>query len=153
VTIVELFRCFRHVREAGPNTGSRVESIQKWGGGQPGDSWCCWLATMVLDLWFNGFLGQDPPIPRLGSCDDVLKLARTNGWLVDMPHVGDLYLYVRGDDDAHHIGLVADVKRDEFAGISGNTSEDGLSSNGTGVFERYIRFAPHIKFVRYPRPA
>jgi hypothetical protein len=37
MTLVELARKFRGVREAGPNKGLRVEAIQHWSGGQPGD--------------------------------------------------------------------------------------------------------------------
>lgn len=153
MTPVDLFRCYRHVRESGPNAGLRVEGIQRWGGGAKGDSWCCWLATMVLDQWFLGYLQKPSPIPRLGSCDDVLRLARTNNWVVTKPEPGDLYLYVRDGSDAYHIGMVTAVAEDSFTGIAGNTSEDGLSSNGVGVFERSIRYASRIVFVAYPRPS
>lgn len=162
MTIVDLFRAFRHVRERQdePNAGMRVEAIQRWCGGRKGDSWCCYIATMVLDLWFCGILGLESPVPRLGACDDVLNLARKNGWIRESPAVGDLYLFVRdpdgpagprGMEDAYHIGMVTDVGNGTFVGISGNTSEDGLSANGTGVFERQLELKPgkHL-FVRYP---
>jgi len=63
-------RQFLFVREASiQNTGQRVEAIQKWGGGIKGESWCCYFATMVLDICFQG----KSPIPRLGACQDVYK--------------------------------------------------------------------------------
>lgn len=153
MTIVDLFRCFGHVRERRdePNAGLRVEAIQKWGGGRKGDSWCCWLATMVLDLWFCGLLSEESPVPRRGACDDVLNLARDNGWLRETPAIGDLYLYVRNGNDAYHIGMVTAIGNGTFDGISGNTSEDGQSANGTGVFERTLAIVPgKHHFVRYP---
>jgi hypothetical protein len=160
MTILDLFHCFRHVKEAGQNTGARVEAIQKWGGGKAGDSWCCWLVTMVLDMYYCGYLGQEKaPIPRLGSCDDVLHLCMQNGWLVDKPTNDGIYIYffVRKPDgitaiqmDAHHIGMVASARDTDFNGISGNTSEDGKSSNGNGCYERGLTYSPRIKFAKVP---
>lgn len=139
---VAIARLFLHVREAGPNTGQRVEAIQKWCGGQAGQSWCCYFATMVLDICFGG----KSPVPRLGVCQDVYDLAKKNGWVTTTPSVGDLYLFVTPDDHAHHIGFVTST--DPLTGISGNTSEDGTSSNGDRVAEHTIGRAV---FVAYPR--
>lgn len=155
----DVFRLFLHVRErtGAQNEGLRVEAIQRWGGGRKGDAWCCWLATLVLDLVFQG----KSPIPRLGSCDDVLKLAKDKGWLSDKPHVDDLFLFLRdpdgpqgprGMEDAYHVGMVTEVLTDSFVGIAGNTSEDGKSHNGVGVFEHMLPLTPgKVVFVRYPR--
>lgn len=151
MTIIELARKFHYVRETKEqNSGARVEAIQRWGGGKKGDSWCAFWATMVLDLFFEG----ESPIPRTGSCDDILKIARENNWLSDIPHVGDLYLYLNSETDAHHVGIVTDVNAAGYIGISGNTSEDGLSSNGDRVAERQLHLKPgKTVFVRYPRAA
>lgn len=160
MTLVELFRCFRHVRETEPNSGQRVEAIQKWGGGKKGDSWCCYLATMVIDLFYRGWKGQaEAPIPRTGACDDVLNLARDKGWLRDTPAIGDLFLFIRDPDgpagplgmvDAYHIGMVADIRGAEFLAIAGNTSADGKSHNGTGCYEHWMGVTARMKFVRLP---
>ena len=149
MTLIELARKFHYLREAsGQNDGQRVEAVQKWGGGKKGDSWCAFWATMVLDIFYEG----KSPIPRAGGCDVILELARTNGWLNETPHVGDLYLYLKSPTDAHHVGIVTDVNADGYSGISGNTSEDGLSSNGDRVAERALKLKPsHTIFVRYPR--
>lgn len=146
-----LARMFSYVREAqGPqNTGCRVEAIQKWSGGSKGDSYCCEFATMILDICFQG----SSPVPRLSACQAVYDLAKLKGWVSVEPHVDDLFLYVNAEDHAHHIGIVTGVNRVSnqllsVSGIAGNTSEDGTSSNGTGVFEHEI----HAKvFVAYPR--
>lgn len=143
-----IMRMFLFVREAGQNTGNRVESIQKWGGGHAGDSWCCWLATMVLDICFQGAA----PIPRLGAVQSVYDLAKENGWLTTSPVADDLFLYVNDDDHAHHIGYVTvPGYRINHTGIAGNTSADGKSSNGDRVAERAIPTGSHVKYIHYPR--
>lgn len=138
---VDVARQFLFVREAGPNTGQRVEAIQKWCGGSPGDSWCCEFATMVLDICFQG----ESPIPRGAVVQDVLDFAGDRGWLTYKPEPGDLFLYTN-NAHAHHIGFVTGVN--PMVGIAGNTSEDGTSSNGTGVYEHAIRTP---LFIKYPR--
>lgn len=140
----DIARQFLFVREAGQNTGQRVEAIQKWSGGSPGDSWCCEFATMVLDICFEG----NSPIPRLQSCQDVYDLAKKNKWLTTTPVEGDLFIYVNNVDHAHHIGIV--TKTGGGIGIAGNTSEDGSSSDGTGVFEHSISTNPiSVKYIHY----
>lgn len=160
--IVFIARCWDHVREreGEQNAGLRVEGIQRFCGGTKGQSWCCYMAMVWLDLAFSGKSPvHGPGGQRTGSCDEVYQQARKEGWLTETPHVGDLYLFVHpGTEDAHHIGLVTDVGVKDgvpsFQGISGNTSEDGLSSNGNGVYERWMPIKPgkHF-FVRYPREA
>ena len=148
MTALEVARLFLFVREAGPNTGQRVEAIQRWCGGQPGESWCCYFATMVLDLVYAGA----SPIPREGACETVRQLALTNGWVVDVPQAGDVFLRVK-DNHAHHIGFVTRIDSDGTVGtISGNTSADGASANGDRVAEHDLHPAPgSIVYVSYPR--
>lgn len=142
ITPVDVFRLFLHVRETKQNEGNRVEAIQKWCGGLKGESYCCYLATMVLDLYFGG----NSPIPREGSCQAVYDLAKKNGWIVTTPQVGDLFLYVDANGHAHHIGMVTSIS--PLVGIAGNTSPDGTSSNGTGVFEHAISARVFIRYQR-----
>jgi hypothetical protein len=144
MTVVDIARLFLSVREAGANKGNRVEAIQHWGGGMAGQSWCCWFATMVLDLFYSGA----SPIPRMGACQDVYDLAKKNGWLTPVPSVGDIFLYVNDQDHAHHIGFVTSVL--PLTGIAGNTSEDGTSSNGDRVAEHSIG-GSHVKYVHYQK--
>lgn len=141
----DIARQYLFVREASQNKGQRVEAIQKWSGGQAGDSWCCEWATMVLDICFQG----SAPIPRLQACQDVYMMAITNGWLVENPMKDDIFLYVNDENHAHHIGFMTDIYK---TGIAGNTSSDGKSSNGDGVYEHEISNNPaHVKYVRFPR--
>lgn len=147
--IVAVARLFRHVREAGRNSGQRVEAIQRWSGGVKGQSWCCYYATMVLDLAFGGV----SPIPRLGACQDVYELAKAKGWVTNTPATGDLFLYVNAQGLAHHIGIVCGVDpiANTVVGIAGNTSASGESSNGDGVYERPLKASMGLVFVGYPR--
>lgn len=142
----DIARQFLYVREASvQNTGNKVEAIQKWCGGLKGESWCAYFATMVLDICFQG----NSPIPRQGSCDNILELGKKNGWITNTPVKDDLFLYVNGDD-AHHIGII--TEDGGKIGIAGNTSEDGGSSNGTGVFEHAISTNPQkVRYIHYPR--
>lgn len=148
MTVIEIARLFGYVREAqsqGQNRGLRVEAIQHWSSGQFGDSWCAEFATMVLDIVYRG----ESPIPRLQACQDIYSLALEKGWLVDDPQAGDLFLYVNDADHAHHVGIV--TVSDPLTGLAGNTSSDGQSSNGDGVYEHALSATPpHIKFVRLP---
>jgi hypothetical protein len=143
--IVAIARLFRFVREASPNAGQRVEAIQRWCGGLRGQSWCAYYATMVLDLAFAG----ESPIPRLGACQDIHLLAQSKGWITETPATGDLFLYVNDKGHAHHAGIVTGVALTVVTGIAGNTSRDGKSSNGDGVYERPVPLAN--VFIAYPR--
>jgi hypothetical protein len=148
---VDVARLFLHVREAGPNTGQRVEAIQKWCGGTAGQSWCCYFVTMVLDLAFGGA----SPIPRQGACQGVYDLAKRNKWVTATPSVGDIYLYVTAaDDHAHHVGfyLGEGATPGSISTLSGNTSADGASSNGDRVAEHDVTPKPGaVVYVAYPR--
>lgn len=142
----DIARQFLFVRELPNNKGQRVQAIQMWGGGKPGDSWCCYFATMVLDICFEG----KSPVPRFGAVQDVYNLASHNKWMVDKPQKDDLFIYVNDANHAHHIGIITDDNG--LIGIAGNTSEDGTSSNGDGVHEHGISNNPKkVKYIRYPR--
>lgn len=152
MTLIELARQFLYVREAAQdNTGQRVNGIQMWSAGKVAldKPWCADFATMMLDIHFQG----QSPIPRTASCDEILELALAKGWVSDTPHIGDLYLFVKLPRDAHHCGIVTDVNTTGFLGLSGNTSADGLSSNGDRVAERWQQIRPggQTIFIRYPR--
>ena len=142
--VIAVARLFDFVREAGANAGQRVEAIQRWCGGMKGDSWCAYFATMVLDLAFKG----QSPIPRNGVCQTIYDGAKLKGWVTETPASGDLFLYVNAGDHAHHIGIVTRVDGVAVYGIAGNTSSDGKSSNGDGVYEHQVW--PQ-KFIAYPR--
>jgi hypothetical protein len=139
----DISRQFLFVREAGQNKGQRVEAIQHWSGGIAGASWCAYFATMILDICFEG----NAPIPRQGAVQGIYDLAKQKGWMVIDPQKDDIFIYVNDVDHAHHIGFITENGN----GIAGNTSSDGKSSNGDGVYEHQISVGPHVKYIRYPK--
>jgi len=142
-------RRLNFVRETeGPNRGAWVSLFQRFSGGQDGDSWCCDFVSFIEDIAYHG----KAPSRRTGSCDLKLSDARFKGFIVAAPQPDDLYFFITDVGHAHHVGIVTIVSEVGFAGIAGNTSEDGLSTNGTGVFEHLIHVEPsHVVFVRLPQ--
>lgn len=148
---ITLARLFVYVREAGANNGQRVNGFQIWCGGKDalGTSWCCWFATWVLDVCFQG----NSPIPRLGLVQDVYDLAAKNGWVSFMhPLPGDLVVYLDANGHAHHIGFFCydQTTPTQWNILAGNTSADGASSNGDRVAEHELHY-PRVAYIHYPR--
>lgn len=131
------------IRETdGPNRGAWVSMLQRFCGGIDGESWCADFVSYVLDVAYHGRV----PILRTGSCQRMLSDARVKGFAVaGAPLAEDLYFYVNASGLAHHVGIVTATA--PLTGIAGNTSADGLSSDGTGVFEHVIAASV---FVRLP---
>lgn len=144
---IDIARQFRFVRETlGANRGVFVEAIQRIGDGKPGDSWCMDFVSFVLWVAYQG----PAPLPRTGSCAVALEIAKQSGWVTKRPALSDVFFRVNDEGHAHHTGFVTGVYPDRIGSIAGNTSEDGLSSNGTGVFEHVITRAPSLVFVHLP---
>lgn len=136
-------RQFRFIRETlGPNRGVWVEAIQRITDSKPGDSWCASFVSAVLWICYQGA----PPIPRTASCDVMWGIAKQ--YETQVPMVGDVFFRVKADGDAHHVGIVTQVG--PLTAIAGNTSEDGKSSNGTGVYEHALKVTPETRFIRLP---
>lgn len=131
------------VRETlGPNRGVFVEAFQRITDSKPGDSWCASFVSAVLWICYQGA----PPLPRTASCDVMWAIAEQ--YEVSAPQPGDVFFRVRSPGDAHHVGIVTSLG--PLLGIAGNTSVDGQSSNGTGVFEHSFKVTPETHFVRLP---
>lgn len=150
MNILEIARLFDFVREAqieGQNRGQRVEAIAHWCADDLGEglSWCCYYVTLVLDLFFKG----KSPIARQGVVHTVYLQCKANDWLVRTPIPGDLFFYIDDAGHAHHIGFVTGTT--PLAGIAGNTSRDGKSSNGDGCYEHTLTVSPaHVRYARIP---
>lgn len=140
----DIARQFSFVREASQNKGLMVEAIQHWSNGLAGQSWCAYFILFVFDICFGG--KNLNPLARSGAVQVIYAQAKKNGWMTDNPQKDDLYIYVNDAGRAHHIGILTGIN----VGIAGNTSEDGTSSNGTGVFEHGLITNPkHIKYIHY----
>lgn len=150
---IDIARQYRFVRETlGPNRGVFVEAIQRITDNAPGSSWCMSFVSMVLWICYQG----PAPLPRTGSCDIAYAVAKSEGHVITAPAPGDVFFRVRPsgnvwDGDAHHTGFITQTYPDRVGTIAGNTSEDGQSSNGTGVFEHDLKLHPQtLVFVRLP---
>jgi hypothetical protein len=146
-SLTAMARRLNFIRETdGPNRGAWVNGLQRYCHGQSGDSWCADFVSFVLDWAYFG----KSPLRLTGSTQQMLDEARTKGFVVDQPDVDDLFFFLNANGLPHHVGIVTGVG--PLFGIAGNTSEDGLSVNGTGVFEHAITVTPsRIVFVRTPR--
>ena len=135
---------FDFVRETqGPNAGLWVNMFQRFTGNTDRDSWCCSFLCFCLDVLTRGH----SPYRKSGVCQDIYRQARLAGEVVSTPQVNDIFVLVDDNDHAHHIGAVTGVE--PLTGIAGNTSEDGVSSNGDGVHEHELKVQPqHIRFIR-----
>lgn len=133
MNIIDIARCFKGVREAGENKGLRVEAIQHYSGGQEGDSWCAEMVWMWMDLSSN----QNPIFDRVQSCEVIHQWGIKNNRTSNEPNPGNLVLSINPNTNlAHHVGLITSIN--PLMSIAGNTSEDGISSNGDGVYEHII---------------
>lgn len=143
-----VMRRFAFVRETdGANRGSWVNFLQRFCDGVEGDSWCADLESVVEDIAYKGH----PKTPRSGSCQVKLEYCMKKEWVVAEPQVDDLYFFVNADGHAHHIGVVT-APYPKLAGIAGNTSALGISSNGDGCYEHALTLPrAHIVFVRLPQ--
>lgn len=149
MTLVEIARLFRFVREVGgQNKGRWVALFQHFTGNTPGDSWCASAVSLLLGIFYQG----EPPIPYSASCDVLYNACKKRGYLTQTPSVGDLYFFLNSPTDAHHVGIVSEVyDPDEFAGVAGNTSEDGKSNNGDRFAEHRLTFRPgKMMFAHLP---
>lgn len=120
---------------AGSNGGELVESVQRWAGGQKGDSWCAEFVYFVGSLTC-AVAGTTWPLPRTGSCEALHQFAITHGRIHQVPAPGDVYLLLNSAGRAHHTGFVTSVAATTFDEISGNTSDPSKppSVDGMGVF-------------------
>lgn len=145
-SLVTIARRLSFIREVGgPNKGAWVNFLQRFCDGVEGDSWCSDFVSLVENIAYKGHIQT----PKTGSTIAKLNYCRKKKWVVEHPQPEDLYFYVNSNGTPHHVGIVTAVSP-KLVGIAGNTSEDGLSSNGTGVFEHEISKTNTV-FVRLPK--
>lgn len=137
-------RHFLFVRETeGPNHGYWVDFFLRFTGNVEGESWCASFVSRVNDIATKGKM----TVLKTASTQAMLNDARQRGLVVSTPHVDDLVFSIRSDGTPHHVAIVTVVS--PLTAIAGNTSEDGVSSDGTGVFEHFISLSSKV-FVRLP---
>ncbi len=148
---------FAHVRETGgDNRGPAVEFLQKLGEIRPGQPWCAALvnacgeiACAKLGLWspLEGVHLDGDPNDLEGYVQAYYEHSRREGWLVERPRIGDLFMVYHGHLDRHaHIGAVASVYDKGIGTIEGNSNDDG-SRNGIGTFQLMRSWSQRIVFA------
>lgn len=149
-SIVAVARRFGFMREVGgENHGLWVHFVLWFTGNEEGDSWCMAFVSLVLFIVYRG----KPPIIRTAVCEVALSDARHKGYVVTAPRVGDLVFSINASGHAHHVAIATGGITDaELPVIAGNTSDDGKSSNGTGVFEHPVTTADKV-YARLPEAA
>lgn len=146
--LVQQARNFLFVREVGSaNHGLWVGIFQRFVGIDDGQSWCAAFVCFVLAIVLGG--RDKLPFGATGVCEVIHQWAIKNNAIVPLVQAlpGDLFLYVDDNGHAHHVGIATEPRAEE--GIAGNTSRDGKSSNGDGVYEHGLGVLPqHIRIVR-----
>ena len=145
-SLSEVASHLKFIRETGgQNAGFWVNFCQRIGGdGVEGDSWCSDFVSLVENIAYKGRTVS----PRTGSCQTKLDYCRKKGWIVQNPQLDDLCFSINASGHAHHVGIVTSSV--PLATIAGNTSEDGTSDNGTGVFEHLVSPGNKV-FARLPK--
>lgn len=143
IIIARQFLFVREAQNLGQNRGLRVEGIQHWSGGGVADSWCMEMLWLWFDLAYQGHA----PFARMQAVESLHVFAKQQNWITSIAAVGDIALTVTPEGHAHHVALVTGTN--PLTAIAGNTSSDGVSSNGDGVYEHQINPAGKI-FVRVP---
>ncbi len=137
-------RRFSFVRETeGPNHGFWVSFFLRFTGNEEGQSWCASFVSRCDDIATKGKMR----VLKTASTQAMLNDAKQRHLVVTDPQVDDLVFTVRADGTPHHVGIVTGTS--PLTSIAGNTSEDGVSSDGTGVFEHPISATGKV-FVRLP---
>lgn len=141
-----VMRRFSFVRETGVNAGYWVNFFQRFCQGVVGDSWCADIESVCENIAYGKNI-----TPRSGSCQVKLDYCKAHQLVVDEPQMDDICFHVNEVGHAHHIAIVTNPYPDLMT-IAGNTSEDGKSSNGTGVFEHKNTMPrKNLVFARLPK--
>jgi uncharacterized protein (TIGR02594 family) len=133
-----------------PGRPNRGRLIDKWNTatGIPLNSQAFWCGAFVnACLTASGL----PPDRTLAWCPGIEARAKagTGGWSWhSKPRPGDLALFTHGGV-AGHVGIVERVEGKSIVTIEGNTSPNGTTNNGYGVFRRR-RPLPARGFARPP---
>lgn len=128
--IVASARAYEGVEEEpiGSNSGPLIDHWLAFVGAKPGDAWCSAFACAVVHE-SRVLLGMHPLTFRVSA--GALSLLSKNQTLVTTdPQSGDLIVWDHGQGKGH-----VSIKTGPDTHIAGNTSPDGKSRQGYGVFE------------------
>ena len=135
-----------------PNRGRIIDSWNR-ATGVPLNADAYWCGSFVNACLIAAGLPPDHVLAYCPSIEDRAQQGR-DGWSWHAtPQPGDLALFTHrypdGRLDAGHVGIVEKVEQGAVITIEGNTSQNGISNNGYGVFRRR-RTLPIRGFARPP---
>jgi hypothetical protein len=128
--IVKTARSYQHVVEdpLGSNSGPLIDHWQAFVGAHPGDPWCAGFACSVVHE--ARLLERMGPLEFKRSSGALRLLAINSALVTTDPQPGDLIIWNHGNGKGH-----VSIKTGDATHIAGNTSPDGKSRQGTGVYE------------------
>lgn len=162
------------VREEGFNRGKVVSQIITSQGGQVGQSWCMYFVRYCYDI-ISKALKVRNPLPRTGSCSDMLRRASKYGSGLKVIKTtkygyipikkGDIAIFKSGEfKESHygslwkgHTGIFLSEKREGVHILAeGNTNARGSREGGNGnidgvyIKERRVksRTFPIVAYIR-----
>lgn len=119
------------VKELPGNRGYFVDAINEDAGSPLASAWC----LNTVGYAGRHVIGKRWPLPRTGSCDELLRFAKAKGIVRDKPVRGAIFLKLNpaNPNDATHAGAVLEVLDDgRFGTWEGNSNDTG-SREGTDV--------------------
>jgi hypothetical protein len=134
--IVATARSYLNVQEdpIGSNSGPLIDDWLAFVGGHPGDPWCSAFACVAVHE--ARMLEKLPPLEFRRSSGALRLLAINSALVTDDPQPGDFLIWDHGGGKGH-----VSIKTGTETHIAGNTSPDGKSRQGYGVFEH--AYDPH----------
>lgn len=144
-------RDFIGLREHGNNVGPGVEWFQKLGTIRAGQPWCAAFVNGIAEIACAVKDRTSPleAVPLQGYVQSYYEYGTQQGWLVNKPEAGDLFLVWHESKERYaHIGFVQVVTGNQIKTIEGNSNEDG-SREGREVAENWREIREGIVFLRW----
>jgi len=148
---VEYARDFIGLEEHGSNLGPGVEWFQRLGRIRAGQPWCAAFVNGVAEIAcaVKDVTGPLEAVPLQGYVQSYYDYGSSEGWLVDEPDVGDLFLVWHESKERYaHIGFVQIALPGYIKTVEGNSNDDG-SREGREVAENWRQIKPGIVFLRW----
>lgn len=144
-------RDFIGLKEHGNNLGPGVEWFQRLGTIRAGQPWCAAFVNGIAEI-ASAVKDRESPleaIPYQGYVQSYFEYGSEQGWLVDQPQAGDLFLvWFESKGRYAHIGFVQIVSGNQFKTVEGNSNSDG-SREGREVAENWREIKDNLRFLRW----
>lgn len=149
--VIEYARDFIGLQEHGNNAGPGVEWFQKLGTIRAGLPWCAAFVNGIAEIAcaVKDRVSPLEAVPLQGYVQSYFEYGTQQGWLVDEPDLGDLFLVWHPNKNRYaHIGFVQDTITHKIQTIEGNSNSDG-SREGREVAENWRPVTDRLRFLRW----